>query len=149
MNNSGCPTEPEAKATWEQKSWTICNASTNFSKTMVVVMNGREDKNEQKERGKWTEIRKRLKGKEDKRWVEFQKRTTNFWRQLMFMRISEPLPRKYVWQLLAWNSWCAEGSGTSSRTVPIAARASGIKLDSCQSRGKNGTAGRWQISPLL
>ena len=60
----------------------------------------------------------------------------------MFMRIYEPLPRKYTWQLIAWNSWCAEGSDTSSRTVPIVARASGIKLDGCQSRGKNGTVGR-------
>jgi len=66
----------------------------------------------------------------------------------MFMRISEPLPRKYVWPLISWNSWCAEGSGTNSRTVPIAARASGIKLDGCQSWSKNGTVGRWQRSPI-
>jgi len=33
---------------------------------MLVVMKGREDKNEQKERGRPTEIQKRLKGKGDK-----------------------------------------------------------------------------------
>jgi hypothetical protein len=41
---------------------------------MAVVMNGREDKNEQKEKGRRTEIRKRLKGKGDKRWVELKKK---------------------------------------------------------------------------
>jgi hypothetical protein len=34
---------------------------------MVVVMNGKEDKNAQKERGRRTKIRKRLKGKGDTR----------------------------------------------------------------------------------
>lgn len=140
----GAQLSQRPKSTGSKMLRTICSAFTSFSKATVVVVNGREDKNEQNERGRRTEIRKRLKGKGDKRCVEVQKRTTNFWRQLMFMRISEPLPRKYVWLLIAWNSWC----GTSSRTVPIAARASGIRLDGCQSRGKNGTVGRWHRSPL-
>ena len=51
---------------------TICSASTSFSKAVVVVMNGKEDKNEQKERGRRTEVWKRWKGKGDTRWVQIK-----------------------------------------------------------------------------
>ena len=129
------------KRSGNKRSWTIFNAPSSFSTAMVVVMNGKEHKNKQKERGRRTEIRKRLKGKGDKRC------TTNFWRQLMFMRISEPLPRKYVWTFIAWNSWCAEGrlSAPAAGQFPSQHARRGLSWMAVSAEAR---MGRWQRSSL-
>ena len=59
----GAQLSQRRKRLGSKRLWTICNASTSFSKAMV--MNGKEKKNEQKERGRTTETGVKRKETQD------------------------------------------------------------------------------------